>query len=514
MVVDGLRMSEVVGDFTGKKIGPTFFRGSKPIDGIWATPDIAIAHACIMPAGFGVGDHRLFVVDFQEESLVGTAPFASRRLNTKASSGATQKYLRHLEEQLSRHRLIERLGQLHTTCTSRRSFQRGLDKLDRQSREIMLNAEKKCWRIKSGLIPFSPEAALWIRRTQVYRSLLRYHRGLIRNRGTARRCGILHCFSISIEDILQRIKVCIKQCDYFRKHGKQYRRKHLYKYLQNVKDAEDDSKEKEILAIIQREKDWSFWRQINYVMGKPRGGSVRRVLTKDGDEEGTLSEHLTEESVTEAIFTNIPRKRFFLAEAAPICSGALRGQFGYNATSRTAKAILDGTYKFPPDFDQATKEILLECTRIRVMIPINSLNTLITKEEWKRQWRGRRESTSSSESGLHFGHYITGIAADHISYFHALKASLIIRRGVVLDRWAWGLSVTLEKMFGCALVTKLQSILLMEADFNATNKIIYGQRMLQQARKYKLVPEEIYSERNRQANDGTLTLFYDIVHQT
>ena len=103
----------------GKKSAQPFFRGSKPIDGIWATPDIAIAHACIMPAGFGVGDHRLFVVDFQEESLVGTAPFrvkhfASRRLNTKASSGATQKYLRRLEEQLSHHCLIERLGRLHT----------------------------------------------------------------------------------------------------------------------------------------------------------------------------------------------------------------------------------------------------------------------------------------------------------------------------------------------------------------------------------------------------------------
>jgi hypothetical protein len=150
-----------------------------------------------------------------------------------------------------------------------------------------------------------------------------------------------------------------------------------------VRDAEDDSKEKEILAIIQREKDRSFWRQINYVMGKPRGGSVRRVLTEDGGEEGTLSKHLTEESVTEAIFTNIHRKRFFLAEAAPICSGALHGQFGYNATSRTAKAILDGTYEFPPDFDQATKEILLECARIQEMIPINSLNTLITKEEFR-----------------------------------------------------------------------------------------------------------------------------------
>jgi hypothetical protein len=56
----------------------------------------------------------------------------------------------------------------------------------------------------------------------------------------------------------------------------------------------------------------------------------------------------------------------------------------------------------------------------------------------------------------------------------------------------------------------------MEADFNATNKIIYGQRMLQQARRYKLIPEEIYSERNRLADDGTLAkvLFFDIVRQT
>jgi hypothetical protein len=91
-------MSEVVGDFTGKKIGPTFFRGSKLIDGIWATKDIIFTHACIMPAGFGMGDHRMFVIDFQEVSLVGKEPFrvqrySARRLNTKVSSGATKKYV-------------------------------------------------------------------------------------------------------------------------------------------------------------------------------------------------------------------------------------------------------------------------------------------------------------------------------------------------------------------------------------------------------------------------------------
>jgi hypothetical protein len=334
----------------------------------------------------------------------------------------------------------------------------------------MLNAEQKCRRIKSGRIPFLPEAALWIHRTQVYRSLLRYHRGLIRNRGnlkcTARRCGILNCLTLLVEDILARLKVCIKQCNYYRIHGKQYQRKHLQKCLQMAWEMEDDRRKKEILAIIQWEKDRSFWRRINYSMGKAHGGSVWRVLVESGDQEGILTEYTTAEFVQDAIFTHIHRKCFFLAENAPICSGRLRGRFKYNAVTKTAQAIFDNTYVYPPNFDQATKESCEECTRIQAMIPQDSLDTLITKEDWQRQWRGRRELTSSSESGLHFGHYIAGISSDHISYFHApLKATLVLRRGVVLERWAWGLSVILEKLFGCALITKLRSILLMEADF-------------------------------------------------
>jgi hypothetical protein len=55
----------------------------------------------------------------------------------------------------------------------------------------------------------------------------------------------------------------------------------------------------------------------------------------------------------------------------------------------------------------------------------------------------------------------------------------------------------------------------MEAVFNATNKAIYGICMLANVRKYKLMPEEVYSKRNRLADDGTLSkvLFYDIADQ-
>ncbi len=130
------------------------------------------------------------------------------------------------------------------------------------------------------------------------------------------------------------------------------------------------------------------------------------MLVENSEQEGMLTEHTTAELVQEAIFLNIHHKRFFLAENAPICSGGLQGWFGYNAITMTAQAILAGTYVYPPDFDQATREICEECARIGVMIPRDSLNTLLTKEDWRCQWQGRQESTSSSESGLHFGHYI------------------------------------------------------------------------------------------------------------
>ena len=60
----GLAMKEVVGSFTNEPLGATFFRGTKPIDGVWATSDIVVTGACVMPVGYGVGDHRMFVVDF------------------------------------------------------------------------------------------------------------------------------------------------------------------------------------------------------------------------------------------------------------------------------------------------------------------------------------------------------------------------------------------------------------------------------------------------------------------
>jgi len=149
------------------------------------------------------------------------------------------------------------------------------------------------------------------------------------------------------------------------------------------------------------------------------------------------------------------------------------------------------------------------------MVLSDSVNGLILRERWQQRWKKVKEDTSSSQSGEHFSHNIAGTDCDYVSQFHALQVSLALKKGIALERWPKGLSVMLEIMFGVRLISKLRAILLMEADFNAMNKEVYGIRMLDNARPFKLIPEEIFSEQNRTADDGVLvkTLFYDIARQ-
>jgi hypothetical protein len=165
--------------------------------------------------------------------------------------------------------------------------------------------------------------------------------------------------------------------------------------------------------------------------------------------------------------------------------------------------------------DNATRELFEEIAHIRSKVPSDSVNGLILQEHWQQRWKKVKEDMSSSQSGLHFGHYIAGTDCDYISQFHALLVLLALKKGIALKWWSNGLSVMLEKMFGVWLVSKLRTILLMKADFNAMNKEVYGIWMLDNARKYKLIPEEIFSKQNCTAKDGVLakTLFYDIACQ-
>ncbi len=86
-----------------------------------------------------------------------------------------------------------------------------INNINREGRDYMRQAEKLCRKIKCCRIPYSPEAAIWIRRSQVYYSIIRWHEEKIRNKGNlkraARRCNIQNPLGMSMAKVL--LRVCV-----------------------------------------------------------------------------------------------------------------------------------------------------------------------------------------------------------------------------------------------------------------------------------------------------------------
>jgi hypothetical protein len=345
-----------------------------------------------MPVRFGVRDHQLFVIEFATTTSVGSGTTtvvrpALRRLNTKIY-GCADRYNNTLRWNILRHCLLEQMVAVALLGAPKDDLAQRLNKLDQEREAYMKHVEKKCRWLKSGWIPFSLEASLWIRQCQVYRSLLQWHNGKLQNYGnlccTARRCQINAPFQLIVEDIKLRMLICKEKCDYFWKHGQHHWCQHLTNCLEAAQEWEDNIAEQNILSIIKREKDKAFWHRLNYALRKHvRGRSVRTVQVKDG--AGGVLDFNTKEAVQEAIFNKVHHKQYNLAEEAPIRQGAFRGQFGYTATFATARSVLDGTYDFLPDIDAATRELFEEIAHIHSMVPPDLVNGLILQERWQQR---------------------------------------------------------------------------------------------------------------------------------
>jgi hypothetical protein len=316
-----------------------------------------------------------------------------------------------------------------------------------------------------------------------------------------------------IQEILLWLEACKRECLFYQEHSKKFRRKHLKERKRIAQEEEDKKAFNNICTIIQREHQRNFWQRLNFVTGKKKTTSATNIQVKSLG--GAIMEQKTQDAVEHSIFSMVHDKQYTLAGEVPICNGTPFQDFGYLANMPALRAVLAGTYVPLADSDQATAKIFAEIATIHAIIPWDLVSINITPDQWKQYWKVVNKETSSSESGLHFGHYKVGCKSNIISHYHAARVTVMLAHTIQLKRWSQGLSVMLENTLGVTLVSKLRAILLMEANFNGTNKIVYGDRLMKNVRKHNQMPEEIFSKKNRMADNGTLckTLFYNITRQ-
>ncbi len=222
---------------------------------------------------------------------------------------------------------------------------------------------------------------------------------------------------LSIQEIILRLKACKKECLFYWDHGKKFRRKHLDEWKKVAHNKDDKEALANICKIIQRKHQQDFWQRLNYITGKKKTHSATNIQVEC--QGGAIMERTTQDTVEQTIFSEIHDKRYTQAGEAPICNGALFHNLGYLANTSASKAVLEGTYKMPPNFDKATAELFAKIAAICAIIPKDSVSITITPNQWKRYWKTVNEETSSSQLGLHFGHYKAGGKSDIIAHYHA-----------------------------------------------------------------------------------------------
>ena len=155
-------------------------------------------------------------------------------------------------------------------------------------------------------------------------------------------------------------------------------------------------------------------------------------------------------------------------------------KLSYLADTDYSSGVLDGKFTPDPAMDEYTNKFLSFIGKRR---KLNTFSPDVLRKDFIQFWKGAREKTSSSLSGRHFGHYKAASRNHNISEIHASFQHMASKSGIRLTRWAKGLTVMLEKIEGNIKVDKLRAILLMEADFNQMNKLLFGHRMIKQPEK-------------------------------
>jgi hypothetical protein len=175
----------------------------------------------------------------------------------------------------------------------------------------------------------------------------------------------------------------------------------------------------------------------------------------------------------------------------------------YVSDEALARAIITKTYNIPSDMDPATKLILEEIGNLGVkLINGEGMEIVITPEDFKQFWKRVREFTSSSMSGIHYGHYKAAIQCNISTRILAQQLTVVAQSCIPPESWSVGLQVMLEKIAGECLVEKLRAIQLYEANFNCYNQFVFGKVAIDSLNSIGYTPEELFSQKGSTSEDA------------
>ncbi len=496
----------------------TYIDGRNPIDGIMVSA--TLLNGICGYLGFGqaiAGDHRLLFYDVFTRVAFGSKlpqiiTANARRLKCE-DPRVVKRYNDTLEKFCDQHKLHTKAEQLRTAdCTPETAaLYEAISKTYQEGRQ---HAESKCRKFCAGNTPYTParqdigaRIVFWkkaLKRRQGKRVGLRYLRRL------ARAAQVQEPINTFSEETMKEEYAQAKEEMSFVTKSADAKRNTWLDGLITAQAAESKTKKAtHWKQYRQRENARQVARQIRRVNGTARtSGGLSEVIAIDPDNVTGPWVHHTEKEPIENACLREAETRFTQSHPTPFLQQPLLDDFGLFGDTAATDQVLAGTYEPKPGTDPYAVKLLPFLARPP---GVKEGKKEMTEEEYRYGWQQARESTASSYSKIHFGHYKASSRSTKQLALDFILANFPYRTAYTPRRWLHGINVMLEKMQGNFHVNKLRIILLYEADFNQNNKFM-GRDMMKCAEEAgMLAPEQYGSRKNHQAIDHGLnkTLTFD-----
>jgi hypothetical protein len=358
-------MTECFKSANGRESPASWFRGQKPITGCFITQGIDCVNAYVSSHQAGAGDHRYWILDFCAKSVLGVGyPHLVRPKGRRLKCVVERTRLAYNKKlyQLScRHRMWTKMDLLtaNSEIMSRADLSEGMNKFDGEHVQHKVCSEDNCNQFFNGSIDFCPEVQLWIKRRDLYQQLQSINRRLCRGIRVNTTHFIRSCTTADIKDpflltddeVQHRYDACLVRLFELEPVAPMLRVEHLSNCHAEAKARGDRKAMMRIREIKRNERQRRRWGGLNWATKGRRGGAPTaiKVKTPEGDVVYDTRQEVEEQASRRLT------DRFKLARDAPISQGKLFDDIGYLGDTTATKAILEGTYEFPPDMDPHTR---------------------------------------------------------------------------------------------------------------------------------------------------------------
>ena len=437
--------------------GPTYQRGSDPIDGFFTSHTLPVTGGGIFPF-YSVcsSDHTAV---WMTTSVFGTGKKASlriRRLQLSNKNGV-RNYLGSMR--------AHAFGTLN----------------DKEAIDLMVRSEHKCCRVRTGGLDSSPELTVALTTVRLWRLRLKRKLGNKVNvsllRRLERKCGLEdghEVLNMDVPSLQEGLAKARKVRQEVGRNHQSLRISHLLKLAVSRPEFE---------AMMEREKVRAVFKRLKEAIPSKAKRPLFMVQDIDGDWKDT------QESIFSAIAEENIR-RFTQTKDTPLRQEPLRHILGDLAETEAAEAILDGSFVAPEGVDDyfvALLPFLVRPPGVKDLV-------LFDAGSFMAGWKKMKEFTGC-QGPLHFGHYKALASDGELSSWAASKLYESFYSGTYPSRWLSGTDVMIEKKAGIYAVDQLRTILLFQPDFNFGNKAI-GRQMMRQAEELGLIPESQYGSRH------------------